>query len=43
MPVYKVKGGYKWGKAGKTYPTKKKTSRKTSKIMVYQSKGRKLG
>lgn len=23
MPVRKVKGGYKWGKSGKTYSTKK--------------------
>jgi len=22
MPVTKVKGGYKWGKSGKTYKTK---------------------
>lgn len=22
MPVRKVKGGYKWGKTGKVYPTK---------------------
>lgn len=24
MPIKKVKGGYKWGKSGKVYPTKKK-------------------
>lgn len=23
MPVYKVKGGYRWGKTGKVYKTKK--------------------
>ena len=23
MPVKRVKGGYKWGTAGKVYPTKK--------------------
>lgn len=23
MPTHKVKGGYKWGKSGKVYPTKK--------------------
>jgi hypothetical protein len=22
MPIRKVKGGYKWGSSGKTYPTK---------------------
>ncbi len=26
MPVKKVKGGYKWGTAGKVYPTKKQAS-----------------
>ena len=24
MPTHKVKGGWKWGKSGKVYPTKKK-------------------
>lgn len=23
MPVQKVKGGYRWGKTGKVYPTRK--------------------
>ncbi len=23
MPVRKVQGGYRWGKSGKTYPTKR--------------------
>lgn len=23
MPVYKVKGGYRWGKSGKIYKTRK--------------------
>ena len=27
MPVRKVKGGYKWGKSGKTYKTKKAAER----------------
>lgn len=27
MPVRKVKGGYKWGKSGKVYPTKKQAER----------------
>lgn len=27
MPVRKVKGGYKWGKSGKVYPTKKQAGR----------------
>ena len=27
MPVRKVKGGYKWGKSGKVYPTKEQAER----------------
>ena len=27
MPVRKVKKGYKWGKSGKVYPTKKQAQR----------------
>ena len=27
MPVRKVKGGYKWGKSGKVYKTKKAAER----------------
>lgn len=27
MPVHKVKGGYKWGKSGKVYPTKAQAAR----------------
>jgi len=27
MPVRKVKGGYRWGKSGKTYKTKKAAER----------------
>lgn len=27
MPVRKVKGGWKWGKSGKTYKTKKEAER----------------
>lgn len=26
MPVRKVKGGYKWGSRGKTYPTRAKAA-----------------
>ena len=32
MPVHKVKGGYKWGKTGKTYPTKKQAERQARAI-----------
>lgn len=27
MPVQRVKGGYKWGQSGKTYPTKQQAER----------------
>ncbi len=27
MPVIKVKRGYKWGKSGKVYPTRKQAER----------------
>jgi len=32
MPVHKVKGGYKWGKSGKTYPTKKQALKQAKAI-----------
>jgi len=27
MPVMKTKGGYRWGKTGKVYPTKKQAEK----------------
>ncbi len=32
MPVRKVLGGYRWGKSGKTYPTKKQALRQARAI-----------
>ena len=32
MPVHKVKGGYKWGKTGKTYPTRKQAEKQARAI-----------
>ena len=32
MPVHKVKGGYKWGKTGKTYPTKAQANKQARAI-----------
>ena len=32
MPVHKVKGGYKWGKTGKTYPTKAQADKQARAI-----------
>ena len=32
MPVHKVKGGWKWGKTGKTYPTKAQADKQARAI-----------
>lgn len=32
MPVHKVKGGYRWGKSGKVYKTKKAAQRQARAI-----------
>jgi len=32
MPVQKVKGGYRFGKSGKTYPTKKEAEKQAKAI-----------
>lgn len=32
MPVLKVKGGYRWGKTGKVYPTKTQAMRQARAI-----------
>lgn len=32
MPVHKTKGGYKWGKSGKTYKSKAKAQRQARAI-----------
>lgn len=39
MPVHKVKGGYKWGKTGKTYPTKKQAEKQARAIYANGYKG----
>jgi|TARA_R100001463_G_scaffold22718_4_gene54457 hypothetical protein len=43
MPVTKVKGGYRWGKSGKIYKTKKEAERQGRAIYAsgYNKKGRK--
>lgn len=38
MPVRKVKGGYKWGKTGKVYPTKAQAERQGRAIEASKSK-----
>jgi hypothetical protein len=32
MPVRKVRGGYKWGRSGKTYKTKKQAQKQAKAI-----------
>ena len=32
MPVHKTKGGYKWGKSGKTYKTKAEAEKQARAI-----------
>lgn len=43
MPVRKVKGGYKWGSSGKTYPTKAQAEKQGRAIYAsgYKKKGSK--
>jgi|TARA_R110000851_G_scaffold168984_2_gene315086 hypothetical protein len=41
MPVRKVKGGYKWGKSGKTYKTKAEAGRQGRAIRASGYKGKK--
>ena len=43
MPVRKVKGGWKWGKSGKTYRTKKEAERQGRAIYAsgYRKNGKK--
>lgn len=42
MPVKKVSGGYKWGKTGKTYPTKKQAEKQGKAIFAagWKKKGK---
>lgn len=45
MPVIKVKKGYKWGKSGKVYPTRKQAEKQGRAIYAsgYKKKGKKRG
>ena len=36
MPVRKVKGGYRWGSTGKTYPTKAQAARQGRAVKASQ-------
>lgn len=39
MPVHKVKNGWKWGKSGKVYPTKKQAEEQAKAIYASGYKG----
>ena len=43
MPVHKVKGGYKWGKTGKIYPSKAQAEKQAKAIYAsgYKKNGSK--
>jgi hypothetical protein len=41
MPVHKVKGGWKWGKSGKTYKSKAKAEKQARAIYASGYKERK--
>jgi|TARA_R100001480_G_scaffold26679_1_gene36946 hypothetical protein len=41
MPVKKVKGGYKWGKSGKTYKSKANARKQGKAIYASGYKGKK--
>jgi len=43
VPVRKVKGGYKWGKSGKTYQTKKEAEKQARAIYAGGYKKKKRG
>ena len=38
MPVRKVKGGYKWGKTGKVYKSRKKAIKQGQAIAISKKK-----
>ena len=40
MPVHKVKGGYKFGKTGKVYPTKAQAEKQMKAIYASGYKGK---
>ncbi len=41
MPVRKVRGGYKWGGKGKTYPTKAQAQKQARAAYANGSRGKK--
>ena len=43
MPIQKVKGGYKWGKSGKVYPTKAQAAKQARAAYASGYKGYQSG
>ena len=41
MPVEKVRGGYRWGKSGKVYQTRKQAEKQGKAIILSKKKKRK--
>ena len=41
MPVEKVRGGYRWGKSGKIYPTRKQAEKQGTAIILSKKKKKK--
>jgi hypothetical protein len=41
MPVTKVKGGYRWGRTGKVYPTKAQAERQGRAVKANQARAKK--
>ena len=41
MPVRKVKGGYRYGRKGKTYPTRKQAEKQGRAIKASQNRRKK--
>lgn len=42
MPVYKVKGGYKWGKTGKVYKTRQEAEAQGRAIRISMARQGKM-
>ncbi len=38
MPVYKVKGGYRWGKTGKVYKTRREAEAQGRAVRISMAK-----
>jgi hypothetical protein len=45
MPIYKVQGGYRWGRSGKVYKTRKEAEKQAAAAYAsgYKPKGKRNG